>query len=194
MRKNLIELSSAAINTSGQGKFVTINDRGNYIEFRSAGGSNYFSDINLVQNTLLRYAYSMSIASDLKAERQEYAKKLYKFLSPAIKSNPDAMQYFVQYTTGQLTRPELKNFVKLTQQERQRAKRTPDQVSAEQDNVENYWQLRNTSQGTTIAVFQAANRADATQQALARARQSSGANWDSLPAHWEIQRVTDNSQ
>jgi len=192
MRKNLIELSSAAINTNGQGKFVTINDRGNYIEFRSAGGSNYFSDIDLVQNTLLRYAYAMSIASDPKAERQEYAKKLYKFLSPAIKSSPDAMRYFVQYTTGQLTRPELKNFVKLTQQERQRAKRTPDQVSAEQDNVENYWELLNTSQGTTIAVFQAANREDAIRLALARARESSGVNWDRLPAHWEIQRVTDD--
>ena len=191
MRKNLLDLASKAVNTRGQGKFVSINDRGNYIEFRSAGGSNYFSDINLVQNTLLRYAYAMSIASDPAAERQEYAKKLYKFLAPAIQSSPDAMQYFVKYTTGQMTRPELVSAVKQVRTQRQKSKRTPDQVSADQDNVENYWQLRNTSNGNTIAVFSANNRADATQQALARARQSSGANLETLPAHWEIQRITD---
>ena len=192
MRKNLLDLASKAVNTRGQGKFVSINDRGNYIEFRSAGGSNYFSDINLVQNTLLRYAYAMSIASDPTVERQEYAKKLYKFLAPAIQSSPDAMQYFVKYTTGQMTRPELVNAVKQVRTQRQKAKRTPDQVSAEQDNVENYWALRNTSQGNTIAVFPARNREEATQLALARARQSSGVSWETLPAHWEIQRVTDD--
>lgn len=123
MRSNMIQLASKSIANSYQGKMVTIHNKGNYIEFRSAGSSNYFSDINRVQNTLLRYAYAMSIASDPEAERQEYAKKLYKLLSESVKSEGDAMQYFIKYSAGELPRSALISFVKQARVQRDNIKK-----------------------------------------------------------------------
>ena len=132
MKKNLIHLAGKTINSVGGDKFVTIHDKGNYIEFRSAGGANYFDDIDRVQNTLLRYAYAMSIASDPEAEREEYAKKLYKVLSSAVQDTGDAMKYFIQYSTGNLDRSDLIKFIKQARTNREQAKNKPVPQPADQ--------------------------------------------------------------
>lgn len=108
MKNNLIELAHRSIaDNMGFGKYTSINPKGNYIEFRSAGGSNYFEDLDRLKNTLLRYARAMSIAGNPSAERNEYAKKLYKLIAPA---QPDpALALFSRFSAGELSGKELKS-------------------------------------------------------------------------------------
>ena len=121
MKNNLIELAQKAleINNHGFGKYTSINPQGGndntnpakergakYIEFRSAGGSNYFEDIDKLKNTLLRYAQAMTIAADPSAERKEYYKKLYKLISPP--EGDPALDLFSRFATGSISSEELK--------------------------------------------------------------------------------------
>ena len=121
MRNNLIELAQKAleINNHGFGKYTSINPQGGtannkphlekgakYIEFRSAGGSNYFEDIDKLKNTLLRYAQAMTIAADPSAERKEYYKKLYKLISPP--EGDPAIDLFSRFATGAISSEDLK--------------------------------------------------------------------------------------
>ena len=107
MKHNLIELAHRSIvNNQGFGKYTSINPKGNYIEFRSAGGEDYLKDIDKLKNTLLRYARAMSIAGNPAAERNEYAKKLYKLIAP---SQPDpTLSLFARWSAGELSLDTLK--------------------------------------------------------------------------------------
>jgi hypothetical protein len=112
MRNGLIELANKSLSnivgsekSPGFGKYTSINPKGNYIEFRSAGGEEYNKDIDKLENTLLRYARAMTIAGNPAAERREYYKKLYKLISP--KGNT-ALDLFAKYASGNLSAEELK--------------------------------------------------------------------------------------
>jgi hypothetical protein len=107
MRNNLLELAQRSIaSNDGFGKYTSINPQNKkYIEFRSAGGSNYFRDIDKLKNTLLRYAQAMAVAGDPAAERQEYYKKLYKLIAPQGDSGLDL---FAKFTAGAISATELK--------------------------------------------------------------------------------------
>ena len=122
MRYNLLELAqkSLEINNHGFGKYTSINPQGGvdstrpekerpakYIEFRSAGGVNYFEDIEKLQNTLMRYARAMSIAANPSAERREYYTKLYKLLTPAREAT-GGVELFAEFATGKISKEELK--------------------------------------------------------------------------------------
>ena len=101
---------------SGMGKYTSIHPHYDdpdktYVEFRGAGGEDYFespNDIQKLQNTLMRYSKAMAIASNPDAERNEYIKKLTKLLKPSI-GNHDELRYFVQYATGEITLDQLKS-------------------------------------------------------------------------------------
>jgi len=84
------------------GKYFSINPRKDYVEIRSAGHAydaakdgqptaaaapNYFDDVKKLNFVLLRVAKAMTIANDPNAAQEEYAKKLYKILQPAVPSN-----------------------------------------------------------------------------------------------------------
>lgn len=106
MKHNLLELASRSIQKGGFGKYTSINPNNKYIEFRSAGGDDYFEDLDKLQNTLMRYAQAMFVASRPDLERKEYYKKLYKLISPA-KGDP-AIDLFARYTSGTISKEELK--------------------------------------------------------------------------------------
>ena len=121
MKHNLLELAQKAleISNAGFGKYTSINPQGantspdptkrkgaKYIEFRSAGGTNYFEDIAKLQNTLMRYAQAMYIASRPDLERKEYYKKLYKLIAP-VEGDP-ALDLFARFATGAISSEELK--------------------------------------------------------------------------------------
>ena len=144
MRNHLNQFASRAIaQPSGFGKYTSINPKTNYIEFRSAGGSDYFADMDKIQNTLMRYARAMDIAMDPAAEKAEYAKKLYKLLTRTEteqvtdpktgrkrievkgKADNDAISIFSRYVAGELPKSELKGFLKQLQYGREVAKNPP---------------------------------------------------------------------
>lgn len=121
MKHNLLELAQKAleINNHGFGKYTSINPQGGndstkphlergakYIEFRSAGGSNYFEDIDKLKNTLLRYAKAMTVAASPSAERREYYKKLYKLISPP--EGDPALDLFSRFAAGEIDSEQLK--------------------------------------------------------------------------------------
>jgi hypothetical protein len=109
MRHNLIELATKALKIVGEqgfGKYTSINPKGNYIEFRSAGGTNYFEDISKLQNTLMRYAKAMHVAAEPALERKEYYKKLYKLIAPA--TGDASLDLFSRFATGNITADQLK--------------------------------------------------------------------------------------
>ena len=85
--------------TTTHDRYVTVNIKDKYIEVRSAGGD-YLDDLPKIKNTLLRYVRAMSLAADPEAEKKEYAKKLYKFMSPMIKGEEDILKYFSQFSAG----------------------------------------------------------------------------------------------
>jgi hypothetical protein len=144
MRKHLNQFASRALaQPSGFGKYTSINPKTNYIEFRSAGGSNYFEDMDKIQNTLLRYARATNIAMDPAAEKAEYAKKLYKMLTDVKTqqtvdprtgtkrtevvpgADNDAISIFSRYVAGELPKSALKGFLKQLQYGREVAKNPP---------------------------------------------------------------------
>ena len=111
MRKGLDNQAAQALNMvvqTGIDRYVSVNIKSNYIEFRSAGGD-YFQNINLVKNTLLRYVRAMAIAADPNAEKREYAKKLYKLFSiEPNNKNTNSIKLFSMYASGQIGKLELK--------------------------------------------------------------------------------------
>ena len=103
--------------TTTHDRYVTVNIKDKYIEVRSAGGD-YLGDLAKIKNTLLRYVRAMGIAADPEAEKQEYAKKLYKFMSPMVRGDDDIIKYFTQYSAGTLPPTALKSFLRQAQMKR----------------------------------------------------------------------------
>lgn len=95
-------------------KYVSVHIKKTHVEFRSAGGD-YFSQKELIKNTLLRYAQAFALALDPAAEKNEYLKKIYKTLT---KSNPKetAVSLFAQHYIGFISTNELKDKLRDLQQ------------------------------------------------------------------------------
>jgi len=87
-------------------RYVSVNIKDNYIEFRSAGGD-YFEKQQEIFNTVMRYVRAMTIAADPQEEKQEYLKKLYKLLAGSIQQSANPIGAFMRYAAGQITRDEL---------------------------------------------------------------------------------------
>ena len=131
MKKNLIELADRQLQRGGLGdKYVSVHPQDGYIEFRGPGGD-YLSKNDevdgVLENTMLRLAYAMSIAGRPDLYRKEYAKKLYKVLTgyrgAEISKGPRDTKYqtkietegenpfmrlFADYSAGSITAEELK--------------------------------------------------------------------------------------
>jgi hypothetical protein len=108
MRGNLINLAYKDLADRSPGR-DSINMKDNYVEFRGAGGD-YLSresdeGMDFLENTLLRYVQALAIAGDPTAYRDEYAKKLYKLISP---SGDDTLNLFSQFATGEISSEQLK--------------------------------------------------------------------------------------
>ena len=108
---NLAKRSFTRTLTSTNDRYVTVNIKDEYIEFRAAGG-NYLDKKDEILVTLARYIKAMSIASDPEAEKQEYAKKLYKFMSTFMSGQKDKLDIFVKYAAGEVTQQQLKLYFK----------------------------------------------------------------------------------
>lgn len=120
MRGGLDVIAKNSLSTSsGFGKYTSINPKNGYVEFRSAGGSDYQEDLKRLQDTLTRYGMALTVAMDPDAERQEYAKKLYKLLASGVAGEDDAISIFSRYVAKEMPASALKVNLKQLQHDRE---------------------------------------------------------------------------
>lgn len=105
MRNGLSVEAAKLIHSGVTGKYVSINAKEGYIEFRSPGGDWLNEDIPKLENTLLRFVVALDAACDPQKYRTEYLKKLYKLLAPKTKG--DVLDVFAKYSSGQLQKQDL---------------------------------------------------------------------------------------
>jgi len=111
VQKNLIELAARYVQSGvGSSKYTSAHIKDGYIEFRSPGGD-YLSmegrgEFDDIRNTMLRFARAMYIAGHPAEERREYAKKLYKLISPG--EQDDGLKLFAEYAAGTISPEQLK--------------------------------------------------------------------------------------
>lgn len=127
MQGNLSAMASKIVHTGNTDKYTSINTQDGYIEFRSPGGDwlgEYAADPGKINNTLLRCAVALDVATKPELHRQEYMKKLYKTLS--LGESDDTIQFFARYAAGELPQSALKSFVKQAQLQRKAKKIDPN--------------------------------------------------------------------
>jgi hypothetical protein len=95
----------------GTSKYTSAHLQNGYIEFRSPGGdwlAKADEEIGILENTMLRFARAMAIAGDPSADRQEYAKKLYKLVTADNEQYTDQLRLFSEFSAGTIDKEQLK--------------------------------------------------------------------------------------
>ena len=87
IKQNLLQAAAAEIENKSQDKYFQVNTHSDYVEFRAPGNDWLGRFYPLVENTIYRYAYALSIATDPDSEKREYAKKLMKLFGQEEYSN-----------------------------------------------------------------------------------------------------------
>lgn len=129
MTKVMDGLASQTIHNGTTSKFVSINNKQGYIEFRGPGGDWLGDNFDKVENTLLRMVVALDAACDPQKYRQEYLTKLYKILGP--KGENDTVDYFsknfAKFAAGELSKENLKlgikSYIEQTKLQRQLKKK-----------------------------------------------------------------------
>ena len=106
--KGLRSLANRYVESAHGGeKYVSVNFKGNYIEFRSPGGDwmNHQADI---RNTVLRISQAYAVSASPTEGQQDYLKKAYTMLSGMSKGPDDSMKLFVDYSMGKINQSQLK--------------------------------------------------------------------------------------
>lgn len=150
-------------------RYVSVNIKDHYIEFRSAGGD-YLSQLDKIKNTMLRYVRVMGIASNPEEGKQEYAKKLYKLLIEGVDDSEDAntLKWFAMYASGNIPKEELILRIKRAQATRQ-AKKNPASAAQEPQGKWQRWIVYGTDENgnnVPVTAISARDRQEATRIAF----------------------------
>lgn len=81
LQEKLNEFGGDIINLGIDEKYVSVNMRGNRVEFRSPGGD-WINNEKQVIDTITRFIVVLDAALDPNKYKEEYAKKLYKWINP----------------------------------------------------------------------------------------------------------------
>ena len=109
LRAGLTKLATTIMSMPFMGKYTSVHVKSGYVEFRHAGGD-YLDRLPEIKMTLLRMAYTLSVAADAQQAKTDYARKLYVLLSGARKPrNVDAaINLFSLYSAGVIDAQKLK--------------------------------------------------------------------------------------
>jgi len=146
MKEHLGAAASKLIHSGVTQKYTSINTKDKYVEFRGPGGDYLNEDIPKLISTALRLAQSLRIATDDNAYKQEYAKKLYKLVSPNEGDWTDpnnSVSLFSRYAMGQINKDELVSNVRQAQTARKEKKGEDQQ----------YWVMNKDGTGGKQMVF-----------------------------------------
>ncbi len=112
LKHGLTELAHKELQKGvGTSKYTSAHIQPGYIEFRSPGGdwlAKADEEIGVLENTMMRFARAMAIAGDPNAERQEYAKKLYKLVTADNEQYADQLRLFSEFSAGTIDKEQLK--------------------------------------------------------------------------------------
>lgn len=125
MKEHVNAAASKLVHSGITNKYTSINTKDKYVEFRGPGGDYLDQDIPKLINTALRAAQALRIATDDGAYKQEYAKKLYKLISPNEGDWTDpnnSVALFSRYALGQINKSELVDNVRQAQVARKEKK------------------------------------------------------------------------
>lgn len=148
MKEHVNAAASKLVHSGITQKYTSINTKDKYVEFRGPGGDYLDQDIPKLLNTALRAAQALRIATDDGAYKQEYAKKLYKLISPNEGDWTDpnnSVALFSRYALGQINKSELVNNVRQAQVARKEKKGEEQQ----------YWVMNKDGSGGKQMVFAA---------------------------------------
>jgi Putative amidoligase enzyme len=156
MKAGLNKLAGKMIHSGSTGKYISINNKEKYIEFRSPGGDWLNTDLDKIVSTMNRFVVALDAAVDPAKYKEEYSKKLYKVIAPENAS--DTIKYFAKYAAGALPKAALKSFLKQAKLEREVKKKTDDGKLY-------YWNVTVPGSSASLQVV-AANRNDAWSKAI----------------------------
>ena len=142
----------------GVDKYTSAHIRKNYIEFRSPGGdyiSKYRKNSSELQNTMLRFARAMSLAANPEAEKQDYAKKLYKLVAP---QGDDILKLFSELSAGNINVAQLKQ--KWSQAILKQDKEYTNKAGGMGSKEKHTWAVYNAETGETVARYENMTRAE----------------------------------
>jgi len=146
MKEHLGAAASKLIHSGVTQKYTSINTKDKYVEFRGPGGDYLDQDLTKLTGTALRLAQALRIATDDNAYKQEYAKKLYKLVSPNEGDWTDpnnSVSLFSRYAMGEIKKDELVSNVRQAQVARKEKKGEEQQ----------YWVMNKDGTGGKQMVF-----------------------------------------
>jgi hypothetical protein len=182
MKNNLIEFAYREIQKGvGTGKYTSAHIQDGYIEFRSAGGdwlAEESADPQKLSSTMLRYARAMQIAADPSAERQEFAKKLYKFVAPEGDSQ---LALFSQFAAGAIDKDQLK-------------KQWAEKTIGTERKTNQRWKLYNRATGEAVAGQEYNGYTEEEARARAKGKISPGSSDRDFDAAYELRNIGQEQQ
>lgn len=180
MKSNLIEFAYREIQKGvGTGKYTSAHIQDGYIEFRSAGGdwlAEESADPQKLSSTMLRYARAMQIAASPAEERQEYAKKLYKLISP---EGDGQLALFSQFSAGQIDKEQLK-------------KQWAEKALGTERKMNQRWKLYDKTTGEPVPGFEFNNYTQ--DDAWKRVAEKLGMSVSNVQGAYELRNMSEDQQ
>jgi hypothetical protein len=184
MKSNLLELAQRYVQQGvGNSKYTSAHIKDGYIEFRSPGGD-YLAkadeEINVLEDTMRRFAYAMYLAGRPDLERPEYYKKLYKLIAP--EGNRD-LELFSKFSAGEITAEQLK---------KQWAEKVISKEVPSTDKKSN-WRLYNRSTDKPVQGLEFSNYTELDALERAKARVSPASSMTDFKMSYELRDIGTNT-
>jgi hypothetical protein len=110
MRQNMTTRVSRFFHDSITEKYVSINAKDKWVEFRGPGGDYLNHNVRSLISVALRTAMALQIACNEDLYRKEYLRKLYTLVNPELGTN--AVELFAKSAANELSKSELKSLLK----------------------------------------------------------------------------------
>jgi hypothetical protein len=185
MKSNLLELAQRYVQQGvGNSKYTSAHIKDGYIEFRSPGGdylAKADAEINVLEDTMRRFAYAMYLAGRPDLERPEYYKKLYKLIAP--EGNRD-LELFSKFSAGELTAEQLK---------KQWAEKVINKEVPDGTGGKSAWRLYNRSTNKPVEGLEFSNYTEMDALERAKARVSPASSMMDFKQAYELRDVGTNT-
>lgn len=116
LQEKLNDFAGDIINLGMDEKYVSVNLQGNRVEFRSPGGD-WIDNEKQVIDTITRFIVVLDAAIDPNKYKEEYAKKLYKWINPPDDYN-DTIKIFSMLQSNMIPPAAAKSYLRKIQRDR----------------------------------------------------------------------------